>query len=42
MSASEVEKRKIKPLAKIVSYTEAADEPYKFAIVPTQAINKVK
>lgn len=40
MSAEEVEKRQIKPLAKIVAYAEAADEPYKFAIVPAQAINK--
>lgn len=40
MSGREVEKRKIKPLAKIVSYSEAADTPYKFAIVPAQAINK--
>lgn len=41
MSAKEVEKRKIKPLAKVVTYTEAADSPYKFAIVPAQAITKV-
>lgn len=41
MSAKEVEKRNIKPLAKIVCYSEAADTPYKFSIVPAQAINKV-
>lgn len=40
MSAKEVEKRKIKPLAKIVTYTEAADTPYKFSIVPALAISK--
>jgi len=41
MSAKEVERRQIKPLAKIVAYSEAADTPYKFSIVPAQAINKV-
>lgn len=40
MSAKEVEKRKIKPLAEIVVYTESADEPYKFPIVPAQAMTK--
>ena len=40
MSAKEVEKRKIKPLAKLISHGEACDQPYKFAIVPAQAIKK--
>ncbi|KAK4336531.1 hypothetical protein RND71_044247 [Anisodus tanguticus] len=41
MSAKEVEKRKIKPLAKIISYAEAAGNPKDFAIIPSQAMPKV-
>lgn len=41
-SGAEIKRRNLKPLAKIVSYADAAGDPKDFSIIPAKAMPKVK